>query len=314
MGDALRQQWSLERSDLTAAATYGGKRSGEVSDTVHQPKRCRRVYLGPSACAGGFTLVELLAVIAILVLLLSLLAPTLKQAKFLAKKAVCAANLRSLHASMAAYNLDWHSMPPACQGMNVNAFGDGSTTAGFGLLTWNGYCETQEMLACAGAHYIPSADVRIAGTPGGPPNWGYFCTPRWFPMKGKCTFLYGDKNGSSNYKGYGNASSYSYRRASRRSPWYAASQYISAQKAPLDEKFPNAYIACSQQVQGDFDHWTFMWNDNYCHQKAGSNVLWKDGHAEWFGMTDKYLPYNWPGDYPYQDPPSEFWGSLPGGN
>ena len=51
----------------------------------------------------GFTLVELLTVIAVLSLLLSLLAPTLRRSRVLAGRSVCASNLHQLHGSMAAY-------------------------------------------------------------------------------------------------------------------------------------------------------------------------------------------------------------------
>jgi len=258
----------------------------------------------------GFTLIELLVVIAIIALLVSILAPSLQRAKHLAKRAVCASNLRNLHSCMLFYHEDYHTMPPAARGMSVLAFGYGSTTTGFGLLTWNGYCEVQGLMACAGANYVPNAHLQVPW--GGPPGWGYFCKPNLFPMRGVQNFLYGDDDGNSNYKGYGNASSYSYRRREGLTGGYGPYPYISDERIRLDEEiFPYAYIACSQQVQGDFNHWTFMRDENFCHDKQGSNVLYKDAHVAWFDMSDEFLPYNYPGDYPWQWPPSEFWGKLP---
>ena len=58
----------------------------------------------PRRHAGGFTLIELLAVIAILTLLLLMLTPTLKKSKELARRAICACNLKSLAAAIILYS------------------------------------------------------------------------------------------------------------------------------------------------------------------------------------------------------------------
>jgi len=58
----------------------------------------------------GFTLIELLVVIAIIALLVSLLMPSLKQARDLAKHAICQANARQIGGAMQMYvpdNSDW---------------------------------------------------------------------------------------------------------------------------------------------------------------------------------------------------------------
>jgi prepilin-type N-terminal cleavage/methylation domain-containing protein len=52
----------------------------------------------------AFTLVELLVVIAIIALLISILAPSLKVAKELAKQTICATNLRAAGMSMVVYS------------------------------------------------------------------------------------------------------------------------------------------------------------------------------------------------------------------
>lgn len=58
----------------------------------------------------GFTLVELLVVVAIIALLISILLPSLSRARELAKRTVCASNLRTVGQGQAIYandNLDW---------------------------------------------------------------------------------------------------------------------------------------------------------------------------------------------------------------
>lgn len=54
----------------------------------------------------GFTLIELLVVVAIIALLISILLPSLSRARELAKRAVCAANLRGIGQSMHIYAND----------------------------------------------------------------------------------------------------------------------------------------------------------------------------------------------------------------
>ncbi|MBS3734217.1 MAG: prepilin-type N-terminal cleavage/methylation domain-containing protein [Phycisphaerae bacterium] len=56
--------------------------------------------------AAGFTLLELLVVIAIIAALVSILMPSLEQARVLARRTQCLANLSSLGRTMASYHAD----------------------------------------------------------------------------------------------------------------------------------------------------------------------------------------------------------------
>ena len=75
----------------------------------------------------GFTLIELLVVIAIIALLVSILVPSLKDAKKLARKAVCASNLHQLSIAIALYSDEYDRYPGARLGEKDGAhFGQGA--------------------------------------------------------------------------------------------------------------------------------------------------------------------------------------------
>ena len=61
--------------------------------------------------AGGFTLVELLVVIAIIALLVSILVPSLRDAKMLAMVAVCASNQHNIHVAACLYANEYKRYP-----------------------------------------------------------------------------------------------------------------------------------------------------------------------------------------------------------
>ena len=66
---------------------------------------------------AGFTLVELLIIIAIIALLVSLLLPSLDTAKELAREAVCMANLHGIgHAELAYAHAHDRRLPPSATG------------------------------------------------------------------------------------------------------------------------------------------------------------------------------------------------------
>lgn len=66
----------------------------------------------------GFTLIELLMVIAIMALLTAILLPSLRQAKEIARRAICLCNLRHMSVAVNAYLTEYDGcFPPALYGM-----------------------------------------------------------------------------------------------------------------------------------------------------------------------------------------------------
>ena len=96
--------------------------------------------------AKGFTLVELLVVVAIIALLISILMPSLNQAREMAKRAVCAANMKALMTASQMYANDHNDHYMVGDGrwpamMNEVCFrtdfgGDGGGPGGWSLASW----------------------------------------------------------------------------------------------------------------------------------------------------------------------------------
>ena len=96
--------------------------------TPRAPRRAR-------GRGGAFTLIELLVVIAIIALLVSLLMPSLRQAKELARQAVCASNLSNIGRGIAQYGNEYNARLPLWWTHNAMA-----PTHGFSALVayWGG--------------------------------------------------------------------------------------------------------------------------------------------------------------------------------
>jgi prepilin-type N-terminal cleavage/methylation domain-containing protein len=276
----------------------------------------------------AFTLIELLVVIAIIAILAALLMPALDKARRSARRTVCSSNIHQINAILNFYCNDYNTTPPASREMGYEAFGSGTTTLAFGILTHRGYCSSQYVLACADTNYLPGSEYQIVSPNPFPPAewyWGFFRKPNTFPMAGVQTWLYGGSEATSIYKSYGYVSSYAYRRGTQQSDYAnIAGVYISQQPVKW-EKLPKAFVACAQQwgTQG-FGRCT----ENFTHNREGSNVLFRSGAVKWLTMTQAppinpgwpagraptdagcpryYLPYCYPFDYGFIFPASYFW-------
>lgn len=114
--------------------------------------------------ASGFTLAELLVVIALVTILVAVLVPVTVQSRNRARSVACVSNLRQLGEAIAAYTQDWEDRLPA---LSATAFA-GSAPSG----QWpEGSSATQ--LRTALAKYARSEGVHRCGNDYGAPEYGY---------------------------------------------------------------------------------------------------------------------------------------------
>jgi len=88
----------MKQSMVTAVSAY-------VCNINRMRNKCMK------SLRQGFTLIELLVVVAIIALLVSILMPSLKRAKELARRTVCASNLHTIGISIHLYASDMPELP-----------------------------------------------------------------------------------------------------------------------------------------------------------------------------------------------------------
>ena len=102
----------------------------------------------------GFSIVELLVVVAILAVLLSILVPSLGRAKELARRAACASGLKAIGSAHHSYGTEWNRQlawapPTAHSGLGIwSVWHPSAGSYGAGLLVEKGFLGTGTVLYC----------------------------------------------------------------------------------------------------------------------------------------------------------------------
>jgi len=133
------------------------------------PARPRRRGLAltefPAVRKRGFTLIELLVVVAIIALLVTILMPTLQQAKELAKRSVCAGHQHQVGLAIAIYAAEFDTIFPGAVGRISSSHPDASVREG-GHHTWRHWFQ-----------YLWGPQYHImVGDDGTHPGWGEYGT------------------------------------------------------------------------------------------------------------------------------------------
>jgi len=94
-------------AETTGAARWSGRTDAKEWSMVHN----RFAPLRPSRRRGGFTLIEVLVVVAIIALLVAILLPSLARARKLARRTLCANNLHAIGLAVAEYAHTYKEFP-----------------------------------------------------------------------------------------------------------------------------------------------------------------------------------------------------------
>ena len=122
----------------------------------------RNVVDSKGKAARAFTLIELLVVIAVIALLVTMLMPTLRMAKHLARRSICAANTRSIATALHVYAGDHDGWLVPSPGRWMNCFHTyyvlymnkpPHSWVHFGVLYDKGYLSHPEIMYCPGQNH-----------------------------------------------------------------------------------------------------------------------------------------------------------------
>jgi len=237
----------------------------------------------------GFTLVELLVVVAILVLLLAMLVPSLREAREQAMRAVCLTNQRSIVLAGQMYARDNDGLFPRTDGSWISRHKNGpDNPQGIGLLYTCSYLPltadgVRDIAFCPSAvpkynWRFPSHLYKELTTQLGSNNWAKSTYSGKF-----CTFV-----GYNTETNPTQANLYLFQRAqtpARLSPILVA-DYV------FNHEDPALQVAEQGSIQA--------------HRARGLNGGFHDGAARWIPFEDIY-PVTWGGVYNNENPYGNFW-------
>lgn len=264
--------------------------------------------------AAGFTLVELLVVIGIIVLLISIAIPALSTARESSRRAVCASNMRQLAQGMFAYATDHDGALPVHHG----GPGPANVSTPTGQELWDLAKPTRNVILgsttpyandAATTHTQPEARRRIFYCPSNPdresdPNWYNDAggQPHAFSQTGYSFLVQRDLSQPPAPGGF---------MSPKWLPPPAPSLLVSTlhEPQPLNPATPNAPIDNSPSaralitdiVAGNAATYDLrnpssssMFGSSTNHMKgsapAGGNICFLDGHVEWRAFSEMNVP------------------------
>lgn len=262
----------------------GGLGGSRFINTANQPRHGRAHCDQPRLKLVGFTLVELLIVIAIIALLAALLLPSLKSAREQGKRASCANNERQLGLAMFMYADDFndaisYSYPiDSANGSVITRFPYAIYGTGWGIAPlpanhglWI-YCK----YAAGSVLYCPSHTLAL----GDSGRWTNYRTNllKWTgglpPLNGLMS-NYGFNGGlTRDLWSYGGGK-----------PWAVSAGYQLPLNPPwkltrMDSRWP---VLADLRESGQWGYGGYIVSAN--HYAQGYNVLYADGSVRWFPLV-----------------------------
>jgi prepilin-type N-terminal cleavage/methylation domain-containing protein/prepilin-type processing-associated H-X9-DG protein len=228
----------------------------------------------------GFTLVELLVVIAIIAILAAMLLPALSKAKGMAKKSVCANNLKQCNYGILSYVDDEQGwFPPAFinsgnyefpQGVVLGVMGVKANAASHMVNKANNplVCPEDGRIQDDSNNGNSSTHVRFSinsyGTWSGYYLYNYVCsmfTPTNVNIQGKNSGLYGT--------------------------WTATTTVMRKASAVRDPSKAFTFADGRDLQHLDAIHQSFTGKEFYPYHSLGINMVFADGHLEWIGWKSR---------------------------
>jgi len=235
----------------------------------------------------AFTLIELLVVIAIIALLVSILMPTLSQAKELARRAVCGVNQHNLYVAVGIYASDYDGyMPESSRWTNVDL--QRMSGPGVGVYEWdrdpygydNEWPKWWGLGMLLGFEYAPVGD--IFNDPG---YWSTYYASIYDDKRFRLSEMYyACLAAGRNNQRYSMFGAYVYNTFpyQSESPWYPG--------YPAEARGRFGELGCSGGYwdpdlswYGGVEHVTSLIQcDSWVgHNMAGFNCAYIDGHVKW---------------------------------
>jgi len=255
----------------------------------------------------GFTLIELLVVIAIIALLVSILIPSLKRARFLARIGACLANHHAQHSATAFYANDYANRLPdtnmwkfvRAHNYYDNGYSAADLLAEFGDINQGGGMDTDHLVRkrwfgvgqLAELEYIGPGDALLcpdtqwAGTWSDAYKNGTWILPRELEK------YWSGQVAQGRIQGTYVLNSFPY----YDSPARGQFQERGSVGAAADSEFGVDYISSLIQCYsgGDPLYTANMTAREGCHGKLGVSATFIDGHSQWLPFEGGVYPTGW---------------------